>query len=83
MNQTKYQGYCHCGAFRFELLVPEIKSATACDCTLCQKKGYIWIVPRAGSYTVTRDDGLLETYESASLRHRVSLPVPVPVRDEG
>ncbi|KAH0600846.1 hypothetical protein MHUMG1_01845 [Metarhizium humberi] len=69
-ESTKYRGYCHCGGFRFELTVPEIKSATACDCRLCKKKGYIWTVPPKGSYKVVRDDGLLQTYESASLRHQ-------------
>ncbi|KAK2590582.1 hypothetical protein QQS21_011728 [Conoideocrella luteorostrata] len=67
---THYHGYCHCGAFRFDLNVPEITQATACDCSLCQKKGYLWIVPAEDSYRITRDDGLLATYESASLRHK-------------
>lgn len=71
-ESTKYRGYCHCGGFRFELTVPEIKSATACDCRLCKKKGYIWTVPPKGSYKIVRDDGLLQTYESASLRHQVT-----------
>ena len=66
-----YHGFCHCGALRFTLDVPSVTSALACDCSLCAKKGYLWIVPPAGAFTITRDDGLLDSYESASLRHKV------------
>lgn len=70
-GNASYRGFCHCGAFRFELNVPEIKDAAACDCRLCTKKGYLWMVPPEGSFKVTRDDGLLKTYESQTLRHKV------------
>ena len=42
----KYQGSCHCGAIALEV-EGEIKSAMACNCSMCQRKGsLLWFVPR-------------------------------------
>jgi len=41
-----YRGSCHCGAVAFDV-EGEIKSAMACNCSLCQRKGsLLWFVPR-------------------------------------
>lgn len=70
-----YHGNCHCGKFRFELTVPEILEAIVCACTLCAKKGYLWLRPAAGSLKVTRDDGCLTEYKAATLKDQVGLPI--------
>ncbi|RFU31401.1 hypothetical protein B7463_g4914, partial [Scytalidium lignicola] len=31
----EYSGNCHCGKFKFTVKLPEIKSALACDCSIC------------------------------------------------
>lgn len=73
---TTYHGNCHCGRFRFDVAAPEITHAVACACSLCAKKGYLWLVPAEGGFRVTRDEGRLKSYESASLRDQVScLPI--------
>lgn len=66
-----YKGNCHCGRYPFEIDVPETKGAICCDCTMCVKKGYLWIVPKADAFRVVRDDSRLSEFESASLRDRV------------
>ncbi|KAF6804245.1 glutathione-dependent formaldehyde-activating gfa [Colletotrichum sojae] len=38
-----YRGNCHCGAFVYEIEVPEIKSVFECNCSICSKKAYIWL----------------------------------------
>jgi len=38
-----YRGNCHCGAFVYELDQPEIKSAYQCNCSVCTRKGYLWV----------------------------------------
>ncbi|KAM0466319.1 hypothetical protein ACHAPV_001278 [Trichoderma viride] len=38
-----YRGNCHCGDFVFEIKVPEIKDAYNCECSICVKKGYLWL----------------------------------------
>ncbi|TGO77074.1 hypothetical protein BELL_0124g00120 [Botrytis elliptica] len=37
-----YNGNCHCGAFKFTIKMPEITTATQCNCSICFKKGYRW-----------------------------------------
>ncbi len=35
------QGGCHCGAVRFEVLVPDEIEARECNCSICTKSGYL------------------------------------------
>ncbi|SPQ24620.1 99cc0578-e913-427d-8dd1-33c8b3f9c4d3 [Thermothielavioides terrestris] len=70
-----YRGNCHCGRYRFELAVPKIEGAISCACSLCRKKGYIWLpfTPASsenGQFKVVRDDGFLREYQSAALRDK-------------
>jgi hypothetical protein len=60
-----YKGSCHCGKVAFEV-EGEIKSALACNCSICSRKGsLLWFVPRdklrlktpeeaAGTYTFNK-----------------------------
>jgi hypothetical protein len=56
-----YRGNCHCGAFVFEVTTPEIKSVTACNCSICTKKGYLWIFPQS-PISIVKGDGALKEY---------------------
>ncbi|RDA91295.1 hypothetical protein CP533_6338 [Ophiocordyceps camponoti-saundersi (nom. inval.)] len=40
-----YRGNCHCGAIVFEVDMAEIEAARACNCSICHKKGYLWLSP--------------------------------------
>ncbi|KAM4057893.1 glutathione-dependent formaldehyde-activating enzyme [Hirsutella rhossiliensis] len=43
-TQTQtYRGNCHCGAYVYEAKLPEITSAHECNCSICRKKGYLWV----------------------------------------
>lgn len=43
----KYFGSCHCGNIKFEV-EGELNGATACNCSICQRKGtLLWFVPSA------------------------------------
>lgn len=58
-----YRGNCHCGAFVYEVRVPEIKKVSECVCSLCSKKGYLWVpVKRADFSIVKGDDSTLTSY---------------------
>ncbi|KAH8899058.1 glutathione-dependent formaldehyde-activating enzyme [Thozetella sp. PMI_491] len=62
-----YRGNCHCGAHRFEVSLPELTSATACNCSLCHKLGALWAFPSEGSFVVTKgDDADLTSYSSSA-----------------
>lgn len=70
-----YQGNCHCGAVKFYAKVPEVKTATACNCSICFKKSYLWIFPGEGNLTFERGEDTLTSYEFASkvFSHKVRL----------
>ena len=72
-EKKTYQGNCHCGAFKFTVKFPEIKTATACNCSICSKKGYLWQFPDEGDLTIERGEGTLTDYEFAgkTRAHRV------------
>jgi hypothetical protein len=54
-----YHRNCHCGAFKFTLTVPEIRSASACSCSICSRKGYLWAVPTPEQFHIEQgEDGL-------------------------
>ena len=75
-NQQKlrtYRGNCHCGAFVYEAELPEIKSVMECNCSICHKKGYLWVSAKA-KYEVIKGTGdTLARYNSGpkKLVHRV------------
>jgi hypothetical protein len=68
-----YHGNCHCGRFRFKLTVNDIKEAIVCPCSLCAKRGCLWIIPGPGTFAVTRDEGCLTEYVSTAMKSKVSL----------
>lgn len=72
-GQTLHHGNCHCGRFRYQVYAPAITSAIACSCSLCQKKGYLWLdVGEKAAFSIVRDDGQTTEYESATIRDKVS-----------
>jgi hypothetical protein len=42
-NLKTYRGNCHCASFVYEVDVPEIKSVGECNCSICTKKGVLWV----------------------------------------
>jgi hypothetical protein len=57
----KYQGSCHCGQLAFEV-DGEIQGLTACNCSICQRKGsLLWFVPRA-QLKLRTDPSAMATY---------------------
>lgn len=67
-----YRGNCHCGAFVYEVEAPEITSAGDCTCSICYKRGYLWLVPKK-PLVVVKDEGKLVSYAfgSKALDHQV------------
>ena len=52
----RYRGSCHCGKVAYEV-EGEIKSAMACNCSMCQRKGsLLWFVPREQFTLLTPED---------------------------
>lgn len=69
-----YSGNCHCGAFKFNIQIPELKSIIECNCNTCFKNGYRWIFLDASHFNIIRGDGILKTYDfgDGPMVHKVS-----------
>ncbi|KAL7800335.1 hypothetical protein V8C37DRAFT_364924 [Trichoderma ceciliae] len=70
MHDVVFDGNCHCGRYRFQVSVPDIISSISCSCSLCVKKGYLWLIPAEGSFTVLRDEGYLVDYRTSTLKDK-------------
>ncbi|KAK1984765.1 glutathione-dependent formaldehyde-activating enzyme [Colletotrichum cereale] len=49
-----YKGNCHCGTNRYEVQLPEHPGLVMCNCTLCVKKGHVWIYDADSSLTIIK-----------------------------
>jgi len=56
-----YQGGCHCGAVRFQVLVEE-HSAIDCNCSICLKKGFLHLIVPQSNFTLISGANVLTTY---------------------
>ena len=58
---TTYEGGCHCGAVRFRVEVLE-HDAVTCNCSICQKKGFLHLIVPKERFTLLSGEGNLTTY---------------------
>lgn len=68
-----YRGNCHCGAFIYEVKLPEIKTYNECNCSICHKKGYAWLFPSKGNLDIVKgsiDDLKAYTFNKGGYVHR-------------
>lgn len=56
-----YQGGCHCGAVRFQVLVDRFK-VQDCNCSICRKKGFLHLIVPLENFTLLRGENILTTY---------------------
>lgn len=43
-------GGCHCGRVKFEVEVPDTVSVHRCNCSICQKSGYLHLIVPANRF---------------------------------
>ncbi|KAK7958317.1 glutathione-dependent formaldehyde-activating enzyme [Apiospora saccharicola] len=51
-----YRGNCHCKEFVYEAEIPEIHAANQCNCSICTKKGALWVFPVKDSFRWVKGD---------------------------
>jgi hypothetical protein len=71
-----YRGNCHCGAFVYEVTMPEIKKVGECDCSICVKKGYIYEFADKNNFKVVKgseDELTSYTFGPKTMVHKVCL----------
>ena len=66
-----HRGGCHCGRVRFEVRAPAEVQATECNCSICNKTGFLHlIVDRADFRMLSGDDALTEyRFNTGTARH--------------
>lgn len=64
-------GGCHCGAVRFRVRVRE-RVALDCNCSICQKKGFLHLIVAPEDFELERGGDALATYtfNTGIARHR-------------
>jgi hypothetical protein len=56
-----YEGGCHCGAVRFRVMVDK-HQADDCNCSICQKKGFLHLIVPPEQFTLLSGAEVLTTY---------------------
>lgn len=57
-----HTGGCHCGAVRFEAELPERVEAQSCNCSMCEKLGFIHIIVPESRFRITAGEDAITTY---------------------
>lgn len=61
MNPQKYQGGCHCGAVRFQVIIDR-PSVQDCNCSICRQKGFLHSIVPAANFTLLQGQDVLTVY---------------------
>lgn len=57
-----HDGSCHCGAFKFSVELDIGKGAMTCNCSMCQRAGYVMMFVPRDKVTVKTDESMLKSY---------------------
>ena len=57
-----YQGSCHCQAITFEVEAPEILEVDDCNCSICNKSGFLHLIVPLSKFTLLSGKNELTTY---------------------
>lgn len=55
-------GGCHCGAVRFEVDLPQAVEVHACNCSMCDKVGFLHIIAPESRFRLLTDPAALTEY---------------------
>jgi hypothetical protein len=55
-------GGCHCGAVRFEAALPQTIEAQSCNCSICERTGFVHIIVPESRFRLTKGAETLTSY---------------------
>lgn len=58
----KYQGSCHCGDIQFDVEAPEHLEVEDCNCSICNKSGFLHLILPIKNFTLTKGKEHLTEY---------------------
>ncbi len=56
-----YEGGCHCGAVRFQVVVKKLE-AIDCNCSICTKKGFLHLIVPLTEFRLLKGADVLSSY---------------------
>ena len=56
-------GGCHCGRVRFEIEIPDRVIVHRCNCSICQKSGYMHLIVTADRFLLLQGEDSLVEYQ--------------------
>ena len=57
-----HRGGCHCGRVRFEVLAPARVEVSDCNCSICNKSGYLHLIVEGERFRLLSGQDVLSTY---------------------
>lgn len=62
---------CHCGRVSFEIEIPDEVTVHRCNCSICQKSGYLHLIVRADQFHLSKggDDLVEYRFHTGVARH--------------
>lgn len=57
-----HQGGCHCGQVRFQVLAPPILVVQSCNCSMCDKTGFLHLLVSRSRFQLLQGADQLTTY---------------------
>ena len=60
-ESATYNGGCHCGAVRFQVLIDRF-TVEDCNCSICQKKGFLHLIVPSENFTLLQGAEVLTSY---------------------
>jgi hypothetical protein len=61
-KSVTYEGGCHCGAVRFQVVVNNHK-VDDCNCSICVKKGFLHLIVTQEQFNLLQGEDVLKTYK--------------------
>ena len=58
---STYDGGCHCGKVRYRVQIEKL-AAIDCNCSICNKKGFLHVIIPASRFTLLQGSDDLSTY---------------------
>jgi hypothetical protein len=60
--EVAHRGGCHCGRVRFEVRAPAQLTVTECNCSMCEKSGYLHLIVAGEQFTLLQGAAHLTEY---------------------
>lgn len=60
---TTHRGGCHCGEVRFEFDAPATVEVLECNCSMCQKLGYLHLIIPGSQFRLVSGQDSLTAYQ--------------------